>query len=37
LNLRRFIFEPQVLAVRAGQTVQFTIDNTANHNVRAQD
>jgi plastocyanin len=37
VNQRRYIFEPQVLAVRAGQTVQFTNDDTANHNVRAQD
>jgi plastocyanin len=37
LNQRRFIFEPQVLAVRAGQTVGFTNDDPANHNVRAQD
>ena len=37
LNQHHFIFEPQVLAVRAGQTVQFTNDDPANHNVRAQD
>jgi plastocyanin len=37
MNQRRFIFEPQVLAVRAGQTVRFTNDDPANHNVRAQD
>jgi plastocyanin len=36
LNQRNFIFEPQVLAVRAGQTVRFTNDDPANHNVRAQ-
>jgi plastocyanin len=34
---RRFTFEPQVLAVRAGQTVRFTNDDPANHNVRSQD
>jgi len=37
VNQRNFIFEPQVLAVRAGQTVQFTNDDPANHNVRADD
>jgi plastocyanin len=37
VNQRRYIFEPQVLAVRAGQTVQFTNDDPANHNVRAED
>jgi plastocyanin len=37
LNQRHFIFEPQVLAVRAGQTVGFTNADPANHNVRAQD
>jgi plastocyanin len=37
LNQRHFIFEPQVLAVRAGQAVRFTNDDPANHNVRAQD
>jgi plastocyanin len=37
VNQRRFIFEPQVLAVRAGQTVRFTNDDPANHNVRARD
>lgn len=35
LNQHKFIFEPQVLAVRAGQTVRFTNDDPANHNVRA--
>ena len=37
LNQRRFIFEPQVLAVRAGQTVRFTNDDPAFHSVRAKD
>ena len=37
MNQRNFIFEPQVLAVRAGQTVRFTSDDSANHNVRAKD
>jgi len=37
LNQRGFIFEPQVLAVLAGQTVRFTNEDPANHNVRAQD
>jgi plastocyanin len=37
LNQRNFIFEPQVLAVRAGQTVQFTNDDPAHHNVRSND
>ena len=37
VNQRSFIFEPQVLAVRAGQTVQFTNADPANHNVRADD
>jgi plastocyanin len=37
MNQRNFIFEPQVLAVRAGQTVRFTNDDPAAHNVRAQD
>ena len=37
VNQHHFIFEPQVLAVRAGQTVQFTNDDPANHNVRARD
>ena len=37
MNQRNFIFEPQVLAVRAGQTVRFTSDDSANHNVRARD
>lgn len=36
MNQRRFIFQPQVLAVRAGQTVHFTNDDPSNHNVRAQ-
>jgi plastocyanin len=35
LNQRDFIFEPQVLAVRAGQPVRFTSDDPANHNVRS--
>lgn len=37
VNQHHFIFEPQVLAVRAGQTVRFTNDDPANHNVRAKD
>jgi plastocyanin len=37
MQQRHFIFEPQVLAVRAGQTVRFTNDDPANHNVRSQD
>jgi plastocyanin len=37
MSQRRFIFAPQVLAVRAGQVVRFTNDDPANHNVRAQD
>ena len=37
VNQRNFIFAPQVVAVRAGQTVQFTNDDPANHNVRAGD
>jgi plastocyanin len=37
MNQRNFIFEPQVLAVTSGQTVRFTSDDPANHNVRAQD
>jgi hypothetical protein len=35
MNQRRFVFEPQVLAVRAVQLVRFTNDDPANHNVRA--
>jgi plastocyanin len=35
LNQRDFIFEPQVLAVHAGQPVRFTSDDPANHNVRS--
>jgi plastocyanin len=35
LNQRRFVFEPPVLAVRAGQLVRFTNADSANHNVRA--
>jgi plastocyanin len=34
VNQRSFIFEPQVLAVRAGQAVRFTSEDSANHNVR---
>jgi hypothetical protein len=30
------MFEPPVLAVRAGRTVRFTNDDVANHNVRAR-
>jgi plastocyanin len=37
MNQRRFMFEPQVLAVRAGQTVRFTNDDPAQHNVRTRD
>jgi plastocyanin len=37
MDQRRFIFEPQVLAVRAGQIVRFTNSDPANHNVRSQD
>lgn len=37
LNQRDFIFEPQVLAVDAGQPVRFTNDDPANHNVRSWD
>lgn len=36
VNQRSFIFQPQVLAVRAGQPVRFTNDDPSNHNVRAQ-
>jgi plastocyanin len=36
VNQRNFIFEPQVLAVRAGRMVRFTNDDVANHNVRAR-
>jgi hypothetical protein len=36
VNQRNFIFEPQVLAVRAGRIVRFTSDDVANHNVRAR-
>lgn len=35
LNQRDFVFEPQVLAIRAGQRVRFTNADPANHNVRA--
>jgi plastocyanin len=37
VNQLWFIFEPQVLAVRAGQPVRFTNDDAANHNVRSFD
>jgi hypothetical protein len=37
VNQRNYIFEPQVLAIRAGQTVRFTNDDPANHNVHARD
>jgi plastocyanin len=37
MNQRNFIFQPQVIAIRAGQTVRFTNDDPANHNVRTQD
>jgi len=36
MNQRNFVFEPQVLAVRAGRPVRFTSDDVANHNVRAR-
>ncbi len=36
INQRNFVFEPQVVAVRAGRTVRFTNDDVANHNVRAK-
>jgi plastocyanin len=37
MGQRNFMFEPQVLAVRAGQPVRFTNDDPANHNVRVED
>lgn len=37
MDQRRFVFEPQVLAVRAGQPVRFTNGDPANHNVRSND
>jgi plastocyanin len=37
MHQHHFIFEPQVLVVRAGQAVRFTNGDPANHNVRAQD
>lgn len=37
LDQRLYIFEPQVLAVRAGQLVRFTNADTASHNVRSRD
>jgi plastocyanin len=37
VNQFSFIFEPQVLAVRAGQPVRFTNDDPAHHNVRSRD
>jgi plastocyanin len=37
MGQRSFVFEPQVLAVRAGATVRFTNDDPASHNVRARD
>jgi plastocyanin len=36
MNQRNFVFESQVLAVRAGRVVRFTNDDVANHNVRAR-
>jgi plastocyanin len=36
VNQRGYVFEPQVLAVRAGQPVRFTNDDPANHNVRTR-
>ena len=35
LDQRRFVFEPQVLAVRADQPVRFTNSDPASHNVRS--
>ena len=37
MTQRNFVFEPQVLAIRAGATVKFTNDDSANHNVRVRD
>jgi plastocyanin len=37
MSQRRFMFDPQVLAIRAGQLVRFTNDDPSNHNVRARD
>jgi plastocyanin len=37
MDQRLFIFEPQVMAVRAGQLVQFTNSDPAGHNVRSRD
>jgi plastocyanin len=37
MDQRRFVFEPQVLAIRAGQAVRFTNSDPANHNVRSTD
>jgi plastocyanin len=37
MNQRNFVFEPQVLGIRAGQTVRFTSDDSANHNVRTKN
>jgi plastocyanin len=37
MEQRGFVFDPQVLAVRAGTTVRFTNDDPASHNVRARD
>jgi plastocyanin len=36
MDQRRFVFEPQVLAVRAGQSVRFTNSDPAGHNVRSR-
>jgi plastocyanin len=36
VNQRSFIFEPQVLVVLAGESVRFTNEDPANHNVRSQ-
>lgn len=36
LNQSGFVFRPQVLAVREGQPVRFTNEDSANHNVRSQ-
>ena len=37
MNQQQYIFVPQVLAVRAGQSVRFTNDDPANHNVHSSD
>jgi plastocyanin len=37
VNQRSHVFIPQVIGVRAGQTVRFTNEDPANHNVRVRD